>query len=235
MIQRNNTFEPAFKERTTEIRESTDSSEIYGIFQTALKIGYGAGEADTKSPNVLRMTLLEKNIDSEKSEEAGTSFSRVRDFIEILETNLDDVTGEVLGNLTEKLFEAGARDVSILPILMKKGRPGHMVRIISKKEDSVRLAQIVIRETGSLGVRVIPTTHRIKAFREIEKIEIRINKKTYTVPVKMAYSDTKEIVNVSAEYEACKKIAEYENMPVREIIQYAEQTAKRKKKAFFQY
>src|SRR5665811_393107 len=82
--------------------------------------------------------------------------SLISDRIEILETNVDDVTGQVLSNLIEVLMDAGARDVSIIPATMKKGRSGHIIQVIAKPHDSSRLARKIIEETGSLGVRIIP-------------------------------------------------------------------------------
>ncbi len=83
-----------------------------------------------------------------------------------LETNVDDVTGEVLGHLIELLMQAGALDVSVLPALMKKGRSGNVVRALARHEEMESLARIIVRETGSLGVRVFPSLHRFVAERE---------------------------------------------------------------------
>lgn len=112
-----------------------------------ISIGYGAGDSELAGPNVLQGVLSE--LDS----------CLIPDIIEVLETNADDVSGEILGNLFEELLAMGAKDVAILPATMKKGRPAHVIKVIAKPEDTAKLARKIIIETGSLGVRVIPTRH----------------------------------------------------------------------------
>ena len=80
----------------------------------------------------------------------------IPDMIEMLETNADDVSGEVLGNLFEELLAMGARDVAIIPATMKKGRPAHIIKVIAKPEDTAKLARKIITETGSLGSKSCP-------------------------------------------------------------------------------
>ena len=91
-----------------------------------------------------------------------------------LETNVDDVTGEVMGYLIELLMQAGALDVSVLPALMKKGRAGFVIRAIARAEETELLARVMIRETGSLGVRVFPSIHRLVAEREQRNVQVEI-------------------------------------------------------------
>jgi len=108
----------------------------------AQTIGYGAGSKDLHIPNVLR--IIKGEIDD----------ALISDRIEMLETNVDDVTGQVLGNLIEELMNAGARDVSIIPATMKKGRSGHVIQVDSQNLRIRRcLPGKIIEETGSLGVR----------------------------------------------------------------------------------
>ncbi|MBU4138433.1 MAG: DUF111 family protein, partial [Euryarchaeota archaeon] len=106
---------------------------------TAKRIGYGAGSMESAVPNVLR--VIEGEIDD----------ALISDSIEMLEMNVDDVTGQVLGNLIDELLAKGARDVSIIPATMKKGRSGSIIQVIAKPEDSDALARKMIEETGSLG------------------------------------------------------------------------------------
>ena len=106
-----------------------------------------------------------------------------------LETNVDDVTGEVLGHLIELLMAAGALDVSILPALMKKGRSGNVIRAIAKHEDMESLARIIVRETGSLGVRVFPSLHRFVAEREQRSVQVMILGHIYDANVKISRID----------------------------------------------
>ena len=98
------------------------------------RIGYGAGSGDGSVPNVLR--IISGEIDE----------ALISDRIEMLETNVDDVTGQVHGNLIDELLMAGALDVAIIPATMKKGRSGNIVQVIAKQEDSDRLARKIIDE-----------------------------------------------------------------------------------------
>ncbi|WNY28746.1 Pyridinium-3,5-bisthiocarboxylic acid mononucleotide nickel insertion protein [Methanimicrococcus stummii] len=175
-------------------------------------IGYGAGDADTETPNVLRASLIEYS--------GCLPFQKEQ--IEVLETNVDDVTGEVLGNLVENLMASGALDVSVFPIYMKKGRPAHMIKVISKVENSEMLARQIIRETGSLGVRVMPTKHRLSVKREIVSAAVTFGGKSYEIPFKIARFTDGELITISAEYENCKQIAAGTGLPLREVLRRAE-------------
>ncbi|MBZ3935547.1 nickel pincer cofactor biosynthesis protein LarC [Methanimicrococcus blatticola] len=179
-------------------------------------IGYGAGDAETESPNVLRASLIDYS--------GCLPFQK--DQIEVLETNVDDVTGEVLGNLVENLMSAGALDVSVFPIYMKKGRPAHMIKVISKVGDSEKLARQIIRETGSLGVRVMPTKHRLSVKREIVSIPVSIDNKSYEIPFKIARFTDGELITVTAEYDNCKQIAAETGLPLRTVLQRAEEVGR---------
>ena len=121
-----------------------------------------------------------------------------------LETNVDDVTGEVLGHLIELLMQAGALDVSVLPALMKKGRSGNVVRALARHEEMENLARIIVRETGSLGVRVFPSLHRFVAEREIVPVELEISGQSYNAGIKVSRMDG-ALLNIKAEYEDCIK------------------------------
>ncbi|MDD1729562.1 MAG: nickel pincer cofactor biosynthesis protein LarC, partial [Methanospirillum sp.] len=130
-------------------------------------IGYGAGDRDDPdAPNVLRMILL------------TTSSEGTGDVVDILETNVDDVPGEIIGYLLGKLMDEGARDACATPLTMKKGRPGHLIRVICRPEDSGNLSEIMARETGTLGVRCIPAVHRFIADRQFEEVMVCIGGKS---------------------------------------------------------
>ena len=177
--------------------------------------GYGAGSRDLSIPNVLR--IIAGEIDD----------ALISDKIEMLETNVDDVTGQVLGNLIDELLRAGALDVSIIPATMKKGRSGHIIQVIVKPEDSGVLARKIIEETGSLGIRIIPVKHRLIAQREISKVNIKINGRVFTVAVKVARDLQGVLLNISAEFEDCKKTAQESGIPVRDVIRLAEEKARK--------
>ena len=182
---------------------------------TAKRIGYGAGSMERAVPNVLR--VIEGEIDD----------ALISDSIEMLETNVDDVTGQVLGNLIDELLAAGARDVCIIPATMKKGRSGSIIQVIAKPEDSDALARKMIEETGSLGIRIIPVKHRLIAQRKMDKVEITINGRVFTIAVKIARDLRGVLLNISAEFEDCKKAARESGVPVKEDIRKAEEEARK--------
>ncbi len=179
-----------------------------------LRTGYGAGGKELSIPNVLRI------IEGEINE------ALISEKIEILETNVDDVTGVVLGNLIDELMKAGALDVAIIPATMKKNRSGHVVQVIAKPSDSQKLARKIIEETGSLGVRMLPVKHRLIAQREISEVEILVNGNTFSIPVKIARDLRGTLLNISAEFEGCKNASHESRIPVREIIRKAEEKAR---------
>lgn len=104
------------------------------------KIGIGAGKRNYDRPSILRAMIIEENsIDG--------------DYIYKLESNIDDCTGEALGFVMERLFEAGARDVYYTPVYMKKNRPAYQLNVICKREDIEKLEEIIFKETTTIGIR----------------------------------------------------------------------------------
>lgn len=182
----------------------------------ALATGYGAGDADTEAPNVLRTVLMDLRDDT-----SG-------DLVEVLETNVDDVTGEVLGNLFDRLLELGAKDVTVTAVTMKKGRPGHIIRVVTAPCLSAALAREIMKETGTLGIRVLTARHRFTATRRIELVTFSLGMETFETPVKIAADQSGVVLHVSAEYENCRKIANATNLPLKEVIRRAEEEGWRK-------
>ncbi len=180
------------------------------------KTGYGAGSKDLPMPNVLRASLC-------KIEE---SLSLLRDEVEVLETNVDNVTGEVLGNLIEVLMAEGAKDVAIVPAQMKKGRTGHIIKVITAPQDVPRMAYRIMEETGSLGVRVMQVRHRFIADREEKKVKVRIKGVEKEVGVKIGRDAKGNLLNVAAEFEDAKRVAKELKMPLKEVIKIVEETAR---------
>ncbi len=183
-------------------------------FMKTEHIGYGAGSRDLFTPNVFR--IIAGEVDD----------ALISDRIEMLETNVDDVTGQVLGNLIDELLKAGAKDVSIIPATMKKGRSGQIIQVITKPEDSGKLARKIIEETGSLGVRIIPIKHRLIAQREMGKVDIKINEMVFPIAVKIARDLRGVLLNISAEFEDCRKASLESGTPVRDVIRLAEEKAR---------
>jgi uncharacterized protein (TIGR00299 family) protein len=173
--------------------------------------GYGAGDHDLpERPNVLRALVGES--------QAGLA----REGIRVLETNLDDAAPEVLGGLHESLKSAGVRDVSIVPTTMKKSRPGHLVKIIVKPEDTERVAHRLAVETGTLGVRETGARHRWVAERAFETATVEIEGDEYEVAVKIASDVKGTVYDVSAEYDDASRVAAETDVPVREVMRRAE-------------
>ncbi|MFC7201717.1 nickel pincer cofactor biosynthesis protein LarC [Halospeciosus flavus] len=173
--------------------------------------GYGAGAMDLERyPNVLR--ALRGEAKGGLREEP----------ISVLETNLDDVAPEVLGGLQSSLADAGARDVSIVPLSMKKSRPGHLVKVVVRPEDEERVARRLAEETGTLGVRKAGATHRWVADRHFETATVEFDGESYEVSVKVASDQSGEVYDASAEYDEAEAVAREAGVPVREVIRRAE-------------
>ena len=166
------------------------------------QIGYGAGKKDFDHPNVLRIIESSDIVESDE--------------IDVIETNIDHLTGEEIGYLFDKLLSEGAGDVSITPIIMKKNRQGSLLKVISKKDNRERILETIFKETGSLGIRIAPNLHRGVAEREFEKETFEIDGKEYEVTFKVGYING-EIISRRAEYEDLKRIAEDSGLPLKKV------------------
>ena len=213
--------------------EPGDSGSGSGVGCVATGIGYGAGKADLEIPNVLRVIRCEDERGGQgqghvkglvQGRGAGADIARGgdaslwMDAVEVLETSVDDVTGEVLGNLIDELMAFGAHDAIVIPATMKKGRSGHLIQVIAKPGDSARIARRIIEETGSLGVRISPTKHRLIAKRRMESVRIKIDGAEWDAAVKIATDEDGCIFSISAEFEYAKTIARKTGVPVREVM-----------------
>jgi len=127
--------------------------------------GYGAGQADlTGWPNVLGVSVVEQ-------EHFDPPVGWSEDDVVVLETTLDDVTGETLGWVLSAVLEAGALDAWVTPVVGKKGRPAHVLSVLGRPEHAGALSTKVATETGTLGIRVIPTRRHVAA-RRSETVEV---------------------------------------------------------------
>ncbi|OPX75322.1 MAG: hypothetical protein A4E40_00805 [Methanoregulaceae archaeon PtaU1.Bin059] len=182
---------------------------------TLAAIGYGAGERDPPAvPNVLRVTLLETGAETHGDE------------VDVLETNVDDVTGEILAGCMDSLMAMGARDVCALPCTMKKGRPGYLVRVICYPDDSARLALALARETGTLGVRCLPSVHRFVAERQTRVVRVNLCGQEWEIPVKCGILEG-EIYSLKAEFDRTREVAKACGIPARDVARLAEDKARR--------
>ena len=165
------------------------------------RIGYGLGTRDSQQyPNALALWL--------GSEEA-TKYSTG---VKLIETNIDDMSGEMLGYVQERLFEIGARDVWFTPIQMKKNRPATMLSVIVSADKEAEAVEVVMRQTSTLGVRVRPL-ERIEAEREV----VRITTSVGDVAVKLKRLNG-DLVGVSPEYEDARLCALEHDLPLQEVF-----------------
>ena len=181
-------------------------------------IGYGAGARPLPSPNFLRVCV-------------GETWGKwpSRDEITILETNLDKVSGEVIGYTIERLMAEGALDASAVPILMKKGRPGYLIKVLTKPADAERISRLLMSETGTLGVRMLPSVHRHIMERNLVRVDLKLAGISFKPRVKVA-CEGERVVECSAEYDDAVKIAERTHRPLREVIRIVEDVARGKRK-----
>lgn len=166
------------------------------------RIGYGAGRKDFDHPNILR--IIESDDITESDE------------IDVIETNIDHMTGEEIGYLFDRLLDLGASDVSITPIIMKKNRQGSLLKVISPKRNRETLIEAIFNETGSLGIRILPNLHRGIARREFVKKEFEIEGESFEVTFKVGYVNGK-IISSRPEYDDLMKIAQKTGLPLMKV------------------
>ena len=172
------------------------------------KVGYGAGKAELEHPNLLRIFFGELVCDYDT------------DTVNVIETNIDDMNPEYYGHLIEKLLAKGALDAFLSSIQMKNGRPAIKVSVISEPENTDEFVDIIFNETTTFGVW-ISEAERKKLFAE--KKEVRTKYGVVSVKVGSAGG---EIKTISPEYRDCKKIADENKVPLKEIYELARAAVK---------
>jgi hypothetical protein len=172
-------------------------------------IGYGAGFRDIDAPNLLRVYIGES---CENGYEKDTAL--------LIEANIDNMNPEIFGYVSEKLLNQGALDVFMTPIYMKKNRPGTLLSVLTTAGSLQEMLSMVFSETTTLGVR-IHSVQRTKLVRETISIKTRLGE----IRVKVGRIG-REIKNIAAEYEDCRQIADREGMPLKDVYQEAEATAR---------
>ena len=168
---------------------------------TIQAIGYGAGKKDFGLPNVLRVVI------GEQTNHGGGEHKSVQ----VIETNIDDISPQVFEVVMERLFAAGALDVFMTPIQMKKNRPAILLSVICAPSDTEKMTDVIFEETSSIGVR-ISTQQRICLPREIVVVETVYG----PIRLKVALKDGKPI-NVQPEYEDCKAAAAKHSVPLKMV------------------
>jgi hypothetical protein len=189
--------------------------EAFGPMQSlvASRIGYGLGTRDNKTrPNVLRAVLG-------GSTEAPLAHDWDTDTITVLETNLDDIPAEVLGNFVEKALASGALDVFHTPIQMKKNRPGVLLSVLCAREEADHFTRMMLCETSAFGVRRTQVERR-KLRREM----ITVSTPYGPVEIKVGRLDGKPVQR-APEFETCKRLAYAADVPVKEVITAAQAAA----------
>lgn len=183
---------------TTVVTEFTETPAI-----TVQTIGHGAGTKDfLEQPNLLRLLVGEAH----PMKRVGFA----QDSVWVLETNLDDVPGEVIGYCIEQLFAAGALDVFTLPLQMKKQRPGVLLSVIADDEHQLALEAILFRETATFGVR----RHRVERSK-LHRESVTVDSPWGPVKAKKGWRDGMTVV--TPEYDDCARIAREKNIPLREV------------------
>ena len=172
------------------------------------KIGYGAGTRNFKnSPNVLRISVGEITAQHEPAFPVEE--------IAVLEANVDDMSPQVFGYVMEQALQQGALDVFGTPVQMKKNRPGMLLTVLCRPEDSQRLTKMILAETTTLGVRMRKETRAALTRRHIS-----INTKWGEVRMKLANLNG-SISNYAPEYEDCRRIAQEQHVPLKTVMQEA--------------
>ena len=170
---------------------------------TLTAVGYGAGGRDLPIPNLLRVLIGEI-----KPGDIATL-----DQLVILETNLDDLNPEVYPHVIDSLFSAGALDVTLTSIQMKKNRPGTKIEVLCKPSDKDGLRAILFQETSTLGIKQ-SLVERFALPRTIQKVQTSYGK----VRVKIAETSPGNL-KISPEYEDCRKLAQKHQVPITKIYQ----------------
>lgn len=175
------------------------------------KIGIGAGSKDfKKQPNVLRFFIGQNTENKVKNPERRTQNTEGK--VTVIETNIDDMNPQIYEYIMEKLFKAGALDVFLTQVIMKKGRPGIKLTVLCSNDKKEGLMKIILRETTSIGIRFYEAQRRT-LHRQIKPVNTKFGK----INVKISRLGG-NILKATPEYEDCKKIAKKFGIPLVEVI-----------------
>jgi hypothetical protein len=195
---------------TDELTTPTGASILVNLAKTCSEfyppmkinaIGYGAGSKDFgEFSNVLKIV------------NGKTKINLIKDTVQILETNVDDVSGEVLGNMIEKIMSNGAKDVTITSAITKKGRPTQLISVICDSESMNSILELLVAETKTLGVR-IRNSERYVVPRSIEQDIVEIDGHKFPVHYKIVNGSS----HFKIEFEDIKSISNSLNKPLHQI------------------
>ena len=195
---------------TDELTTPTGASILVNLAKTCSEfyppmkinsIGYGAGSKDFgEFSNVLKIV------------NGKTKINLVKDTVQVLETNVDDVSGEVLGNMIEKIMSNGAKDVTITSGITKKGRPTQLISVICDSESMNSILELLVAETKTLGVR-IRNSERYVVPRSIEQETVEIDGHKFPIHYKIVKGNS----HFKIEFEDIKSISDSLNKPFHQI------------------
>lgn len=170
------------------------------------KIGYGMGKKKLDFPNVLRLVIGKENG---------------KNGLYIVETNIDDMNPEIYPHIIDRLMDAGAMDVFITPLIMKKGRTGILIKVLSTHEKIEDIKKVIFEETTTFGIRYYKVKREI-----LEREFLRVKTEYGEVNVKIGYYNG-SVVSISPEYEDCRKIAIENGIPLKKIYSEAKEKARK--------
>lgn len=181
----------------------TELADGYGPIPAMrlLAVGYGAGTRTTPEPNILRVLLGDATSPTDAEEES----------LDLLETNIDDMNPELYGYVLERLFATGALDAHLVPVIMKKNRPGVVLSVLCRPEDTARLRSLLFAETTTLGVRRQRVARSCLA-RESDTVETPYG----AVRIKVARWG-EGAPKAAPEYEDCRSAAQAHGVPLRDV------------------
>lgn len=186
---------------------TTLSSEFGAMPPMSIKsIGYGAGTLEPSIPNLLRVVIGETDDETMDYETEQAA---------VLETNIDDMNPQIYDYLIEKMLKMGAMDVFLTSVQMKKNRPGTLLTLVCAMDKVGLFSDFLLKETTTIGLRW-RMENRIKAQRRIDTLETEHG----SVRIKIAESAGK-IINISHEYDDCKKLAVEKGIPLKLIMETA--------------
>jgi pyridinium-3,5-bisthiocarboxylic acid mononucleotide nickel chelatase len=182
------------------------------------RVGYGAGTREfADRPNVLRLMVGER---AQTDEQSPRQTYETDELLEI-EANVDDLNPQIYDHAVERLFEVGARDVTLTPTIMKKGRPAVTISVLAEPAARELIAAVLFAETSTIGLRYHPVA-RLKLTREIRDVETRWGR--VRVKVSRGGGNT---VTLSPEYDDCKRLAVEHQVALRLVLEQAQAAARR--------
>ncbi len=171
-----------------------------------VKTAYGIGHRETDIPNVLRVSLATVEKKREKSPGLLPTMPAC-----LLECNIDDMTGEMLGDAMERLMEAGAMDVHFTSIVMKKNRPATTLSVLCSQAEEDAFKRLMFRHTSTLGIKTVPITKTVLDI-SFEQLETPLGR----VTMKHAILDGK-VIRSKPELEDCRQLAAQHDIPLSEV------------------